>query len=231
MNWQNQLEILRHTDILYVEDHEPTIAEISEILGLFSDHVHVARDADEAYELYETFKPSLMIVDIKLSGNTDGLELLRKIRQTDRKTVAVILSAYSEKEMLLQATELYLCRYLIKPIEEEMLMSVLTECAKEVSQNMDKEICLGEGYRFDTLSETLIYHDKPLSLTKNETLLLELLLNHRNHNVSYDSIYSYIWYDEPVGDTALRTLIKELRKKLPDGLIQNIPRIGYRISF
>ena len=74
-----------------------------------------------------------------------------------------------------------------------------------------------------------MHNDQTIPLTVKESMLLELLLSRKNHVFSTVEIENRIWGDEFVTDSALRALIKNLRKKLPIDCIKNIVGHGYKL--
>jgi diguanylate cyclase (GGDEF)-like protein len=77
----------------------------------------------------------------------------------------------------------------------------------------------------------LIYKDKEIVLTKKEHLFLSLLFSSANYQASYEQIYAYLWGNEYLHKREnIKTLVKTLRKKVPEEFIVNIFGIGYKIS-
>ncbi len=60
------------------------------------------------------------------------LTLAKKIRQIDKNVKIIITTSYSEQDKLLQAIELYLIRYIIKPIELDILKDAIEKAKKEI---------------------------------------------------------------------------------------------------
>jgi len=101
--------------ILVAEDETKLLHTMVEYLQLFFTHVYAAENGLRAYELYLEKHPDIIIADIHMPL-LDGLSLIKKIRREDRKTKIIITTAHSDKEKLLQAIELNLVKYLIKPV-------------------------------------------------------------------------------------------------------------------
>jgi YesN/AraC family two-component response regulator len=97
--------------------------KVAELDGRFSC-VGSAADGEEAIELVERFIPDLLITDIKMPV-IGGLELVRRIRGTDRDLRIVIVSGYSEFEYARQAIELGVDEYLLKPVDVAKLRETL----------------------------------------------------------------------------------------------------------
>ena len=105
--------------LLYVEDDIKLREQFMRVLKPKFKEVYEASDGVHALVLYAQYSPDMMLVDINLP-KIDGLEVIEKIRKSDKTTPIVILSAYSDQEKLLRAMTLGLSEYLIKPVKMSM---------------------------------------------------------------------------------------------------------------
>jgi DNA-binding response OmpR family regulator len=214
--------------ILYVEDEEYIRKNAVEYLGRICKKVLEAGDGFEAYKVYEKQKPDIIISDIQMP-NLSGLELAKKIRKTDKSIPIIIATAHTQTEYLLKAVELQLVKYIVKPITSAKLKEALSLAYEHLScSNIVK---LDEKTTYDTLNKVLLIDDEVVKLTKNEQLLLELLVKNPQRAVTYKEIENLIWLDEGMSMDALRTLVRSLRKKLRGDFVENISGIGYRCSW
>jgi DNA-binding response OmpR family regulator len=175
----------------------------------------------------------MIVVDINLP-HIDGLEVIEKVRASDEHTPIVIMSAYSDQEKLFKAIKLGLSEYLIKPVPHKKLLSVLDAMALKYENKIESNnvIYLRNEYIWKKEEKMLCYRDETISLTKRERVLLECLIQHLGQVVTFDTITDLIWEDEEysVVYSSLSHLLKRLRKKLPEELIENIYGEGYRIT-
>ncbi|MDD3056267.1 MAG: response regulator [Aliarcobacter sp.] len=149
--------------VLYAEDEDGIRNNIKEILEHLFKEVTCTKNASEAYMKYLENNPDLIITDIKM-GNETGIDLVKKIRKSDSKTRIIITSAYTDLEYLLQATELHLIKYIIKPITQDKLMAALENFVN--SYNDSKIYNLIPNWIFDS-SKTLVSNGKEdFTLTK-----------------------------------------------------------------
>ena len=220
----NQLKNLK---ILYIDDEDYIRANAVEYLSFYCDNVYEAYDGISGLESYEKYKPDIIITDIKMP-KLNGIEMVKKIRQKDKKTKVILATAFLETSYLLQAVELGLIKYLTKPITADKLLPVLRTCTIDITE--DKSIYnLGEGFLFDILNKNLFHNKKQIFLTKKELLFLELLIKNHKRAVKYDELNNYIWKGE-MSDDAIRSVVKELRKKISKQAIKNISGIGYQVN-
>jgi DNA-binding response OmpR family regulator len=76
----------------------------------------------------------------------------------------------------------------------------------------------------------LICGGQHIILTKKEFKLLEILAIHRNCTATTAAIEQHVWPNVVVGDASLRSLVRRLRKKIPELALQTIPGMGYMLS-
>src|SRR5512135_3147043 len=85
--------------------------------------VAAAVDGTSAVQLARTEKPDVVLLDIKMP-NMDGLEAARKIMH-ERPTPIVMLTAYSQRDLINEAREASVFGYLVKPVKEDLLDATL----------------------------------------------------------------------------------------------------------
>lgn len=223
------LEEYREIKVLCVEDEELIRENQVDYLKRFFDEVFEASNAYDALDLVEQKKPELIITDIEMS-DMNGLEMIRSIREHDKKTKIIVLSAYSNKEYLLDAIDLELVKYLIKPIDHENFYPILVQCSKEIQKEYSKKIQLCEQCNFDMKNLKLQVQDQSYKLSKYEADFLLLLYENKPNVVNYDQIQYHVWADNIMSGNSLRTLVKSLRKKLPTNMITNLSKVGYKFE-
>ena len=212
--------------VLYVEDEDGIRNNIQEILKYLFKETFTAKNMEEAYPKYLAHKPDLIITDIKMSGQT-GIDLIRKIRATDSKTRIIITSAFTDLEYMLQATELHLIKYIIKPITEDKLMGALESFVKSYDDN--KIYNLTTNWTFNVAESIVSNGSEDFPLTKKEAIFLKLLIT-KNRIISYEELESSVWDEDSFMTlNAMRLFIKNLRKKLPEKFLTNIQGTGYKV--
>jgi DNA-binding response OmpR family regulator len=225
-------EINKEYSILFVEDEKEIRQNYSLYLKKLFKNVYEAEDGHIAYEIYKNKKPNIMIIDINIP-KLNGIELLKKIREKDHSTKAIMLTAHTDVKYLLESASLKLTKYLVKPITrselKEALSLVLEELKKyDISSKQILMLKNGYSWNYETLE---LSNNNIVMLTDKERQILQLLFSNTNITYSYDDIIGDVWqsYDEDrIG--ALKTLIKNLRKKLPKDTIKNVFGVGYKIQ-
>lgn len=219
---------MKNLKVLIVED-EIDLANLikSSIKELFFKVV-IAKDGLEAIKKFDSFKPDIIISDIMMP-NLNGLEMSKKIKEKNSETPIVILSAHSHKEMLLEAIDLGISKYFIKPFDIEEFIEYLKELSKKINKN--KSIKLKDNFVFDFNNLSLYQNDILVNLTKRERQFLALLIENKNSYVTTFDIKKTLWKNEIVSDERLRTFIKRLRAKTSKELIENVSSCGYMVLF
>ena len=117
--------------------------------GIGFELVGTACDGVEALELFEHFRPVIVITDIKMP-EIDGLELIRRIHAQSPEVVLVILSAYAEFRIAQEAMKFGVRHYLLKPIDPIKLVQVLEAARDDFLSAVDSTSLNLHKYLFDT---------------------------------------------------------------------------------
>ncbi|MFK5881059.1 MAG: response regulator transcription factor [Sulfurospirillum sp.] len=221
----NLLDILSDKKVLYAEDDEGIAKNTIEILEFFFQKVVGVTDGQEALKELENSSYDVLIFDVFMP-HLDGIETIKKIRETDKKIPIVIISAHTEQEYLWRAIELKITKYLSKPCYKDTLIKTLEAVCLELADNKTN-IKLHEQCTYNPCTKTIYINQKSNKLSTNESRLLEYFIKHPNQVVSYSSIYGYIWGLDTPSKEAIKFIIKELRKKIEKEMIENIYGVGY----
>ena len=222
---EKMLKKLAHYSVVYAEDDAGVRKNVYELLSLLFKDVYLAEDGEEAYALFVTHKPDLVITDIKMP-KLSGIDLAKKIRESDADAHIIIITAYTEVDFMLEAIELSLLRYIVKPITEPKLFDALEKFLQSKEKTNLKE--LAPNWYYDTLQKMVLNGEVMYELTKKEAKLIEMLLL-KDSIITYEEIEEKLWEGEYMSLNALRLMIKNLRKKLPEGTLKNIQGIGYKL--
>lgn len=223
-------EKIKDISILLVEDETELRNYFVEYLQLFFVKVYEAKDGIEAHMIYMDKHPDIIVTDINMP-KMDGLSLISKIRETDKDTKIIVMSAHSEEEKLLRAVELHLETYLIKPINTDKLKGVLFESVESL-RKLSKRVYIQQSIYWDKTTDTLWQNGEQVLLKARETLLLKLLCSKPNQAVSAESIFYTIYKDnedKEFSADSVTSLMKRVRSKLPKDVIKNVYGAGYKI--
>ena len=220
-------------NLLYIEDEREVRRNYVDYLERFFKNIYEASNAEDALEIYKSKKPDILIIDINLPGKS-GIDFLRELRKNDHTTKAIMLTANSDIQTLLNATELKLTKYLIKPVSRSDLREAISLAEEELLNYTilsNKIIKIKDSFCWDQENRKLFSIEEELFLTKKEIELLTLLFSNITKVFSIEDIILELWYHSDEDRRAsLKTLIKSLRKKLPKDTIKNIFGVGYTIE-
>jgi len=222
------LDILTNKKVLYAEDEHGIAKNIIEILELFFDKVVYVENGIEALEEFNYNSYDVLIFDISMP-KIDGLEAIKQIRKTNKKIPIIILSAHTQQEYLWRAVELKITKYLAKPYNKENLTEALKQVALELV-DFNTTIKLGQNITYNHHNKMILNANNELPLSKNESRLLEYFIKRANQTITFDDIYDYIWEFEIPSKEAIKSIIKELRRKIGKDLIKNIYGVGYILN-
>lgn len=223
-------EFISDLTILYIEDDEDIRKYISEFLQRYCQNLYESSTAEEGLNLYKEHKPNIIIADINLP-KMSGMELISLIRKNDKKTKIIISTAYTNKEFTIEAIELYISRYLVKPITSNDLMEALKKAVNELNEEglISKNIDLGEGFYFNNRNKILMKENKEVELRRKEFQILEFFINKNEDLISYETLQNEVWEDEIMTENSIRSQIKNIRRKTHNKIFTNVSGIGYKL--
>ena len=175
--------------------------------------VWITADGEEALELLEIERYDLVLLDLNLPGK-DGMTVLRTLRQKDRETKVLILSARSEVEDKVEGLDAGANDYLAKPFHLAELEARIRSLTLRQFTQQDVILTCGT-LTFDTRARKASVNGRALTLTRKETGILEYLMVHRGRPVSQEELIEHVW-DNSVDNfsNSIRVHISALRKKL-----------------
>jgi DNA-binding response OmpR family regulator len=212
--------------VLLVEDDRLLGESLTEYLqseGFITDWVY---DPREVMDLLEVSRYDVIVLDLMMP-HIGGEELIKAIREKDKETPILVLTAKQRLEDKRTCFELGADDYLTKPFEmEELTLRLRALYRRKNPQDVvvidEVEVCFSK--------EMVKVKGKPISLSKKDWLVLKFLVENRGRFVSHEEILNYVWGDEPVGEDVVRAHIKNLRKLLPEGFIKTMKGRGYRVG-
>jgi len=167
--------------ILYVEDDANIRSNIVDSLSKKYENVYEASNGEEAYTLYATLHPDIIITDIEMP-QMDGLTLIEAIRVENQNIPIIVTTAFSDSKKLLRAVKLNLVDYLVKPISRSTLKIALENAFANIKKEIDirpYNALLEAVVIVDENFKILDGNDKALALLqcKSRTLFKECRIN------------------------------------------------------
>lgn len=126
----NQEGILKNIKLLYVEDEEEVVEQMSFLLKKRLGKLRIAKNGKEGFEMFMDERPDIILSDLKMPV-MDGITMAREIRRYS-KTPIIITTAFSDKDIILKAIDVGIEKYIIKPINPKELLDSLEKVATEI---------------------------------------------------------------------------------------------------
>lgn len=222
------LERLKSKTILLVEDELVIRNNIASMLKFFFKNVYTAINGYDGLEQYENYLPDIIMTDLKMP-HMDGFELIQELKSRSCQSYLVIVSAHTDTELLIDAIHKGVDRYIVKPIIEEDLFATF-EAFLEKNQITHTKIELNDALWIDFNQSEIVNENQVFHLNKKELLLLKLLCSNMNKIFTYEEIEYQVWTEQSMSLSALRSVVRDLRKKLGQEFIVNISSTGYRLK-
>jgi YesN/AraC family two-component response regulator len=127
--------------VLYAEDDEATREAFSRFLKLRVGKLSAAASGEEGLQKFREFRPNLLIVDLIMPGMS-GLDMIGEIRKSDRDCRILVTSTVSELGTVLEAVDLGIDHYIVKPIDTEDLVKKMERIAQAIRAGEEKSQCL-----------------------------------------------------------------------------------------
>ena len=218
--------ILKDLKILLVEDEESLSSLLKDAMSEYFYSFTIASNGKDGLEKFSKVSPDIVITDINMP-KMSGLEMAEILRKNNPKLPIIILSAFSEKEYLLDAIDMSIIKYFIKPFDPDELLEYLINIAQKIES---KDIKLSDGFKFNKNSKTLSKNNKFVAISKRDASFIDFLIQKSPSIIEEKEIQNILWPNEEVSSERLRTFIKRLREKTSRTLINNIKGQGYQIT-
>ena len=225
---------------ILVVDDEARIRSIIKKYAEFEGHsVTEAADGMEAVHFCRNSTFDIIVMDIMMP-ELDGFSASREIRKTSSVPI-IMLSARGEEYDKINAFELGIDDYVVKPFSPKELMLRVDAIMKRVKardsqadKSSNEVISLANGGLVADLTARIVYVDgERIDMSPKEYELFFYMLKNRNIALSRDKLLSDVWgYDFFGDDRTLDTHIKILRKSLGkySDFIVTIRGMGYRFE-
>ena len=170
----------------------------------------------------------MTLLDVNVPS-LNGFELLKKIRSDDITIPAIFLTSMTNMDDLKEGYKRGCCDYIRKPFDLEELELRIDQAITSYLKNDGNAVELGCNLLYNLKTSKLTQNDEEIILRKTEQDLLEVLIKHKNSVVSTQMFQDEVW-GEYVEPATVRVQLNNLKKKLPDTIIQNRRGLGYIIE-
>ena len=134
------LNSLKNLEILYVEDEDDVMSQTKLILDDFVKEVHTAKDGEEGLKMALELPIDIVIADINMPKK-NGIDMIREIKQSKKELPCIITTAHDDREYLIDAINLKVDGYIIKPINIKDLINTIYNVMLPILQKKEIEGC------------------------------------------------------------------------------------------
>ena len=221
--------------LLVIEDERALCETIVRSLRRLAYSVDYCYDGEKALELLGVERYDLVLLDLNLPKK-DGMTVLRTLRQTDRETRVLILSARGEVEDKVEGLDAGANDYLAKPFH---LAELEARIRALLRRGRTQESAQGGELRVDDVCIDVAGHrvtrqGREVKVSPTGFRILCELARRAPALVRREELERRLWGDDLPGGSALRTHIHELRQHLdkPFGspVLHTISHVGYRLG-
>jgi len=225
--------------VLIAEDESALAHIVRESMEERDFSVRLCGDGEQAYEQYKKSRPDILVLDVMMP-KLDGFELARRIRETDRKTPIIFLTARSQVKDVITGFETGANDYLKKPFSvEELIIRIRVLLSNDRMLNQERpKATAGEvldigAFKFTPDRNQLQIGITDLRLTARECEVLKLLYHHQYQVIPRADLLKKLWGDDSFFNArSLDVFITKLRKLLQaDKNVQiiNVRGVGYKL--
>ncbi|MFF0242190.1 response regulator transcription factor [Rhodococcus pyridinivorans] len=220
--------------ILVVDDDRAVRESLRRSLSFNGYTVDLATDGQDALEQVATSRPDAMVLDVMMP-RVDGLEVCRRLRSTGDDLPILVLTARDSVSERVAGLDAGADDYLPKPFALEELLARLRALLRRAAPDPDSsadEVLRFADLSLDPATREVIRGDRPISLTRTEFSLMEMLMANPRRVLTRSRILEEVWgYDFPTSGNALEVYVGYLRRKTEAGgeprLIHTVRGVGY----
>ena len=221
------------TPLLVVDDEPPIRRLLRTSLGAEGFEVFEADCAEKAFATIDAKKPEIVILDLGLP-DLDGLDVIRRIRQSGSKLPIVVLSSRGDERGKVEALELGADDYVTKPFGiAELVARIRTALRHRFQAQGGEPLFRSPPLEMDLVRRIVMVNGVEVKLSPKEYDILRLLVLHAGKVLTHRFIMQQVW-GVACDVQYLRIYVRQLRQKIeadPErpALIMTETGVGYRL--
>ena len=207
--------------ILVVEDDPSIQRALQRTLEVSGFEVLVTNNGKRAVELVREERPALVLLDLWLPGEVDGMEVCAQVREWTQIPI-IVVSARTDEKQKVEALDLGADDYLTKPFNTNELLARVRACLRRAanqeaeSATQHEALYTVDGYISMNLARRqVLVRGQEIKLTPTEYELLHQLMLHAGKVLTHRVLLRSVWGPE-YGEEAdyLRVYVRQLRRKV-----------------
>jgi len=220
--------------LMIVEDESIVAIELSDYIeDLNYEVVGIASNGEKGFKMAMEFRPDVILMDVNLYGDEDGIDLAKRIKQ-EFSCAIIYITAFTDAKSLERAIETDPASYLTKPFNhKELEVAIKIALKRSVLQQDDKRggVEIDHEFSYDPFEQQLLCRGEFVHLTKQEKALLKLLIEAKGQLVSIVDVETDLWPDKFTSESTRRGVVSRLRSKLKYQFIETVSGQGYRFRY
>jgi DNA-binding response OmpR family regulator len=214
--------------VLIVEDEPGMASFLDKGLSSHGYATKVVDDGATAIAIASDADFDLVILDLGLP-DTDGLAVLRQLRQRGERLPVIILTARDDLGDKVRGLDAGGDDYVTKPFRLEELLARIRVRLRE-GKGTEQVVLEAGDITLDLRTRKAMAGGKLVDLTAREFTMLETLMNHAGQVLSREQLLAHVWgYDYDPGSNVVEVYVRYLRRKLGDDAIETVRGMGYRL--
>jgi len=186
-------QILKQMRVLYVEDDRFIRLQFSKIIQRMVGELVVANDGEEGLELYRLEQPDIVLTDIEMP-KMNGLDMAAAIKEIHPDQSIVIMTAYNQDDKFLQAIDIGVDKYVIKPVKITQLKSSLYTIAKQIFFKREAMRLMREKKERDEAILMELQHQNRYAIAQQSAAFEKQELIIHDDSASYTNLNCKVFY-------------------------------------
>lgn len=217
--------------ILIIEDDLHIAEGIKERLKQWNYEAETIHNFREVMHEFTEFQPHLVLLDITLPFY-DGYHWCQKIRSVS-STPIIFLSSATDRMNMIMAMNLGADDFISKPFDQDVLIAKIQALLRRTYDfSNDSQLLEVKGATLNLNDQTITYGGKHIDLSRNEFLILSVLVRNKGNTVSREKLMNALWQtDSFVDENTLSVNVNRLRKKLDSAGLKDLITTKFGIGY
>lgn len=180
---------------------------------------------------FVSFQPHLVLLDITLPFY-DGYHWCQKIRSVS-STPIIFISSATDRMNMIMAMNLGADDFISKPFDQDVLIAKIQALLRRTYDfSNDSQLLEIKGATLNLNDQTITYEGRHIDLSRNEFLILSVLVRNKGNTVSREKLMNALWQtDSFVDENTLSVNVNRLRKKLDSAGLKDLITTKFGIGY
>lgn len=217
--------------ILIIEDDLHIAEGIKERLKQWDYEAETIHNFREVMQEFVFFQPHLVLLDITLPFY-DGYHWCQKIRSVS-STPIIFISSATDRMNMIMAMNLGADDFISKPFDQDVLIAKIQALLRRTYDfSNDSQLLEIKGATLNLNDQTITYEGRHIDLSRNEFLVLSVLVRNKGNTVSREKLMNALWQtDSFVDENTLSVNVNRLRKKLDSAGLKDLITTKFGIGY